>query len=141
MIRTPQSVGSELAIFRSSERAQGGGRSCVNARYTASCAGGGPETVCKHVGVSDTLAGVSGSTDHNSAGGLSYQGTVGLGQRAQTTSCSACSLFWTLLTFCCIELSRFLKINHRSSPNRRTSPATSLITLLCNTLWQGTCFL
>lgn len=93
------------------------------------------------VGISDTLAGVSGSTDHNSTGGLSYQGTVGLGQSAQTTSCSACSLFWTLLTFCCVELSRFLKINHRSSPNRRTSPATSLITLLCNTLWQGTSFL
>ena len=131
MIHTLQSVGSELAIFRSSERAQGGGRSCVNARFTVSCVGGGPETVQKHVCISDTLAGVSGSTDHNSAVGL-YQETVGLGQRTQTTSCSTYSLFWSLLTFCCVELSGFLKISHRTSRDRRTSPVTSLIMLLCN---------
>lgn len=79
MIHAPQSVGSELAIFRSSEQAQGGGRSCVNAHFTVSCVGGGPETVQKHVCISDTLAGVSGSTDHNSAVELSYQETVALG--------------------------------------------------------------
>lgn len=134
MIHTPQSVGSELAIFRSSEWARGRRRSCVNAHFTVSCVAGGPETVQKHVCISDTLAGVSGSTNHNSAVGLSYQEIVGLEQRTETTSRSTYSLFWSLLTFCCVELSGFLKINYRTSPNRRTSPATSLITLLCN-IW------
>lgn len=62
-------------------------------------------------------------------------GNSSSGKCTQTTSRSAYSLFWFLFTFCCVELSGFLQINWWTSPNRKTSPATLLITLLCN-IWD-----
>lgn len=137
MIHTPQSVGSKLAIFRPSEQAQGGGRCCASARFTVSCVGGGPETglelwysswgVWKHPPQLCWRVIIPG----NSRPGTMYPDYIPL------------RLFPLLVSPPGLLHRAFhiLKIDHRTSPSRRTSPATSLITLLCDTLWQGTSFL